>query len=225
MARGRDGVSGAEEGAADSEDELRLELSVLDRARRGPEAASAVADTMASATDDRTEREDALLSIDDGGEPILSLTSAGSAKERGGLMRDTCEANECAAGAVGAAKAGCGAAWGSPAKSSLTCSRQKSSAGAAPTDSVRSRAITHLHAVTKRWNTIAFESHARSTYSQSGKPMSSNCLKNDIGTRARRARQESASAGGISAKITGELLDSAMCWTRSTGCNAGVSAL
>lgn len=171
--------------------------------------------------DDRTECEEALLSIDEGGEPKLSRTSAGSARERGGLMRGACEANECAAGAAGAAAAGGGAAWGSPAKSSLTCSRQKSSAGAAPTDSVRSRAITHLHAVTKRCNTIAFESHARnSTYSQSGKPMSSNCLKNGMGTRARRERQESASAGGISAKSTGELLDSSMCWVGSSGCNA-----
>ena len=42
----------------------------------------------------------------------------------------------------------------------------------------------------------------RRSHSQSGNPMSSNCSKNEFGTRAWRARQESASGGAISPNIS-----------------------
>ncbi len=58
------------------------------------------------------------------------------------------KSEDCAAAVAVVEAAGKRAEWGSPAKSSLTCSRQKSRAGADPTDCVRSSAMTHLHSVT-----------------------------------------------------------------------------
>ena len=75
-----------------------MALNDLESARSGAEVASAVADTMASATrtmvgllasvSDGRECEEVWLSMDDEGVPTLSLTSAESAERRGGLMWD-----------------------------------------------------------------------------------------------------------------------------------------
>ena len=91
--------------------------------------------------------DDARLSIEAEADPTLIPTSAGSAEDRDGLWRDGAF-DVGATGTVSSAAVFEGRAeWGSPAKSSLMCSRQKSRAGAEPTAPVRSRAMTHLHTV------------------------------------------------------------------------------
>lgn len=93
------------------------------------------------------------FSIDEEAESIVTWTSAASAAgDRGGLTPpfDTSELVACETAVVAAAAAALAEGaevWGSPAKSSLMCSRQKSSAGAEPTDPVRSKAITHLQRI------------------------------------------------------------------------------
>ena len=93
------------------------------------------------------------FSIDEEAESIVTWTSAAStAGDRGGLTPpfDTSELVACETAVVAAAAAALAEGaevWGSPAKSSLMCSRQKSSAGAEPTDPVRSKAITHLRRI------------------------------------------------------------------------------
>ncbi len=84
------------------------------------------------------------LSIDEEADTTLSLTSAGSAADSGGLMRRADALDLSAFSTASSAAVLGGAECGSTAKSSFTCSRQKSRAGAEPTDSVRSKAITHL---------------------------------------------------------------------------------
>lgn len=86
---------------------------------------------------------------------MFTWTSAVSAAtDRGGLTPPlhTSELAECETASVAAAAAALAdgtEVWGSPAKSSLMCSRQKSSAGAEPTHPVRSKAITHLRRIRK----------------------------------------------------------------------------